>query len=132
MITFSIGMGILCGLLVAVSAPIFPHIYNTTEEVRTLAVELTLILAVASPLHSYLHAVYFTLRSGGKTLITFLFDSGYVWCVNVVLAFFLCRFTALSLPLVYLIVHLSDSAKAVLGCFFVRNGGWATDLTQNT
>ena len=131
MITFSIGMGLLCAVLVALSAPIFPCIYNTTDEVRALAVRLTLILALVSPLHSYLHAVYFTIRSGGKTLITFLFDSGYVWLVNVILAFVLCRFTALPLPLVYLIVHFSDAAKAVMGCAFVKKGSWATDLTQN-
>ena len=105
--------------------------YLKTDEVRALAVRLTLILALVSPLHSYLHAVYFTIRSGGKTLITFLFDSGYVWLVNVILAFVLCRFTALPLPLVYLIVHFSDAAKAVMGCAFVKKGSWATDLTQN-
>ena len=132
MITFSIGTGILCGLLVAASAPFFPHIYNTTDEVRMLAVKLTLILALSSPLHSYLHATYFTIRSGGKTLITFLFDSGYVWVINVTLAFLLCRFSALAFPTVYLIIHLSDTAKAVLGLILVRNGGWATDLTETT
>ncbi len=131
MITFSIGMGLLCGVLVAISAPFFPHIYNTTEEVRLLAMRLTLILAVASPLHSYLHATYFTIRSGGKTLITFLFDSGFVWVINVPLAFILSRFTALSMPTVYFIIQFSDVAKSILGYLFVRSGGWATDLTKN-
>ena len=130
LIAFSIGMGILCGVLVAAAAPFFPRIYNTTDEVRSLAVALTLVLALASPLHSYLHASYFTIRSGGKTLITFLFDSGYVWAVNVVLAYLLCRFTSLSLVAVYLIVHFSDLAKAVLAFFVVRSGCWATDLTK--
>ena len=130
MITFSIMTGILCGILVAVAAPIFPQIYNTTDEVRSLAVLLTLVMALTSPLHAYLHASYFTIRSGGKTLITFLFDSGFVWAVNVVLAFCLSRFTSLPMPLVYLTVQSADVIKALIGGLVVRHGSWATDLTK--
>ena len=123
-------MGILSGILVAIAAPIFPQIYNTTDEVRTLAVSFTLIMALASPLHAYLHASYFTIRSGGKTMITFLFDSGYVWCVNVVLAFILSRYTTLAAPLVYLTVQGIDLIKAAIGTRLVSNGMWATDMTK--
>ena len=130
MIAFSVFMGILSGILVAIVAPIFPQIYNTTDEVRSLAVSLTLVMALVSPLHAYLHASYFTIRSGGKTLITFLFDSGYVWCVNVVLAFALSRYTVLAAPLVYLIVQGVDLIKAAIGTVLVKNGNWATDMTK--
>ena len=63
-------------------------------------------------------------------MITFLFDSGYVWCVNVVLAFTLSRYTALSAPLVYLIVQGIDLVKAAIGTKLVGNGKWATDMTK--
>lgn len=130
MIAFSVLMGIISGVLVAIAAPIFPQIYNTTDEVRSLAISFTLIMAIVSPLHAYLHAAYFTIRSGGKTMITFLFDSGYVWCVNVVLAFALSRYTPLAAPLVYLIVQGIDLVKAALGAILVKRGGWATDMTK--
>lgn len=130
MITFSLGMGILCGVLVAICAPIFPQVYNTTEEVRSLAVVLTLIMAAVAPLHAYLNACYFTMRSGGKTVITFLFDSGYVWCVSVVLAFIFSRYTALPAAIVYLICQGADLAKAALGTVLVARGTWATDITK--
>ncbi len=130
MIVFSVFMGLLSGILVAIAAPIFPQIYNTTDEVRSLAVEFSLIMALCSPLHAFLHAAYFTIRSGGKTLITFLFDSGYVWCVNVVLAFTLSRYTALSAPLVYLTVQGVDLIKAAIGTVLVKKGTWATDMTE--
>lgn len=129
MIAFSVFMGLLTGILVAVCAPIFPLLYNTTEEVRSLAVSFTLIMAITSPMHSYLHASYFTIRSGGKTMVTFLFDSGFVWCVNVVLAFALSRYTTLPATYVYLIVQGVDIIKVVLGTFLVARGTWATDLT---
>lgn len=130
MIAFSVFMGILSGILVAIAAPLFPQIYNTTDEVRALAVSFTLIMALSSPLHAYLHAAYFTIRSGGKTMVTFLFDSGYVWCVNVVLAFTLSRYTALPAPLVYLTVQGIDLVKAAIGTRLVGNGKWATDMTK--
>ena len=129
MIAFSVFMGILSGILVAACAPIFPQLYNTTNEVRSLAVSFTLVMAITSPMHSYLHASYFTLRSGGKTMVTFFFDSGFVWCVNVVLAFALSRYTTLPATYVYLIVQGVDIIKVVLGTFLVARGTWATDLT---
>lgn len=130
MIAFSLFMGICCGILVSLCAPFFPMLYNTTDEVRSLAVSLTLVAALAAPLHAYLNACYFTLRSGGKTGITFLFDSGYVWCVSVVLAFLLSRYTAVSALGVYFAVQSVDVFKAVLGWALVRRGVWANDITK--
>lgn len=130
MIAFSFFMGTLAGVLVAACAPVFPLLYNTTEEVRSLAVSFTLVMAVTTPLHAYLNACYFTLRSGGKTVITFLFDSGYVWCVNVVFAFTLSRFTTISPVTVYFVVQSVDLFKAILGTVLVRRGIWANDITK--
>ena len=49
------------------------------EEVKTLASSFITIMGILMPLDAYTHATYFTLRSGGKTLITFIFDSGYMF-----------------------------------------------------
>lgn len=130
MIAFSLFMGLCTAVLVSACAPVFPMLYNTTEEVRSLAVSFTLVAALTAPLHAYLNACYFTLRSGGKTLITFLFDSGYVWCVSVVLAFTLSRYTTLLPAVVYLIVQCADCFKAILGTVLVRRGIWVNDITK--
>ena len=130
MIAFSAFMGVITGVLVSICAPVFPYLYNTTEEVRSLAVTLTLIMALTSPIHAYLHACYFAMRSGGKTMITFLFDSGFVWCINVVFAFALSRFTALPVTVVYLVVQLADIIKVVLGTVLIARGTWATNITK--
>ncbi len=130
MIAFSTVMGLLCGLLVLAFAPFFPRIYNTTDEVRALAVSFTVVVASVAPMHGYLHACYFTMRSGGKTLITFLFDSGYVWCVNLVLAFVLSRYSTLSPTMVYLICQMSDAFKLIIGTVLIARGSWANDMTQ--
>ncbi len=131
MIAFSICMGLLAGGFIALFANAFPHIYNTTNEVRALATDITYVVALAAPLHAIINAAYFTLRSGGKTLITFLFDAVYVWCVSVLLAFVLSRFTAIPVVTVYFIVQMVDIFKCALGLLLVKSGVWVKDITQN-
>ena len=71
MIAFSVVSCILIGGVMALLAPLFPIIYNTTEEVKALATWFIRIAAFCMPIHGFLHATYFTIRSGGKTFITF-------------------------------------------------------------
>ena len=129
MIAFSIMLGVLAGGLIAACSAFFPGIYNTTEEVRGLASEFTLVIALAAPLHAIINAAYFTLRSGGKTLLTFLFDSVYVWCVSVLLAFVLSYFTSIPILTVYLICQMVDIFKCILGIALVNSGIWVRDIT---
>lgn len=129
LLAFSFCMGLCSMLLIGAVASFFPQIYNTTDEVRALATKFTLVLAVASPIQSLTNASYFTLRSGGKTKLTFLFDSVYVWSVNVTLAFVLSRFTTLSPVVVYAICQWIDITKATVGIILVNKGIWLRDIT---
>ena len=131
MIAFSICLGVIAGGLIALCAPVFPQIYNTTDEVRDLATSFTFAVALAAPLHSIVNASYFTLRSGGKTILTFLFDSVYVWGISVVLAFCLTHFTSLPVLTVYLICQLVDIFKCILGLALVNSGIWVRDITKS-
>lgn len=130
MIAFSLIMGAVCGAFVAICAPFFPLIYNTSAEVRGLATSLTFVIAAAAPLHAYLNASYFTMRSGGRTLTVFMFDSVYAWVVNVVLAFVLANFTSLPILAVYICCQGIDILKGALGTYLVARGHWAVDLTK--
>ena len=82
------------------------------------------------PLNGFANAEYFTLRSGGRTFITFLFDSCYVWCVSVPAALLLVNFTDLPFLAVYTIVCLLDLIKCAIGFVMVRKGIWVNNLTQ--
>lgn len=129
LITISVLSGLSFGILMAATFHVFPGIYNTTEAVRALAGRLILVAAATMPLHSYLHATYFTLRSGGQTFVTFLFDSFYMWVVSVPIAFFLSRFTALPIIPLYIICQGSDLLKCFLGAYLLRKGKWIQNLT---
>jgi putative MATE family efflux protein len=116
------------GGLMAACSGLFPRIYNTTENVQVLATRLILISATLMPFNAYTNACYFTLRSGGKTLITFLFDSCYVWTVCVPLAFVLSRFTALPILPLYAICNCLDILKCAVGAYMVHQGKWIQNL----
>ena len=125
----SISSGLLFGSLIGLISGSFPLLYNTTEEVRSLATWLICINALAMPFNSYTNATYFTLRSGGQTLVTFLFDSCFVWVCCVPLAFCLSRFTDLSIIPLFAICISTDLLKCALGAFMLKQGKWIQNLT---
>lgn len=127
MVTSVLSCLVFGGLMAAVSG-LFPRIYNTTDEVRSLATMLICISAIMMPFNAYTNACYFTLRSGGQTMVTFLFDSCYVWTVCVPLAFVLSRFTALPIIPLYAICQSLDIIKSTIGAIMVHKGSWIQNL----
>jgi len=119
------------GGIMAAFSPLFPQIYNTTDTVKDIATKCLLISACMMPFHGFIHTAYFTLRSGGKTVITFLFDSVYVWAVLIVAAFILSRFTAMHIVPMYLLVQSLEIIKCVLGYILVKKGVWAKNLVED-
>ena len=117
------------GLLMIGASHAFPLLYNTTDDVRLLAARLICIMGFMMPFNSYTNASYFTLRSGGQTMVTFLFDSCFVWAVCVPLAFGLSRFTDMGILPLYFIVQATDWIKCGLGAYMIRQGKWIQNLT---
>ena len=128
LITFSVLLCIVIGALMALVAPLFPRLYNTTDEVRHMAAIFIVEVAMFMPVNAFLHASYFALRSGGKTIITFLFDSVFIWVVSVPVAFCLSRFTGLSIYAIYFMVMSVDLIKCVIGFVLVKKGVWLQNI----
>ena len=89
---------------------------------------MLIINGAVLPIESTVHSLYFTIRSGGKTFITFLFDSVYTWIVPLPLAFFLCRLTSMDIILIYGIVQFSSAIKMCIGLFVLKKGTWAEKI----
>ncbi len=130
LIAVSVLSGVFFGSLMAAASGLFPRLYNTDQAVRDLATWLILISAAMMPLNSYTNAAYFTLRSGGQTLVTFLFDSCFVWTVCVPLAFCLSRFAGIGIIALYAITQGTDAIKCAIGAFMIRRGTWIQNLTK--
>lgn len=128
---FTAGLCLILTVILAACSMVFPSLYDTTEEVRHLGQWFIIITAVFFPVQGVLNVFYFTLRSGGKTVITFLFDSVFTWVVSVSLAFALCSYTALPVLAVYALVQSADLVKVVAGHILVKKGIWITNLVVN-
>lgn len=130
MIAFSVFSCALVAIVMLMLAQFFPMLYKTDDEVRRLAARFIVISALFMPQNAFLHASYFTLRSGGKTIITFLFDSVFIWCVSVTIAYVLSRFTSLSVIAVFVFVQMGDWIKCVIGFVLVKKGIWLQNIVS--
>lgn len=120
---------ILTAILVSVSG-LFPQFYETTDRVRSYAKWFIIITAAFFPVQGFLNALYFTLRSGGKTIITFLFDGIYSCTIPLPLAAILCHFSPLPIFAVYAVIQAADITKVVVGYILVKKGVWISNLVE--
>lgn len=128
LMTLSVGSNLIMATLLALFAPAIPNIYNTEPHVRQIATQLIYVVAVMMPAYSFSHCCYFTLRSGGKTIITFLFDSVFTWCVNVPAAWLLAYKTGLGIVPLYFGVQALEMVKVVVGFVLVKKGVWIHNI----
>lgn len=131
LIAFSVMSCLVCGSLLALISGLFPKIYNTTDDVRAIATALICVNAVVMPFNAVNFGCYFTLRAGGKTLLTFLSDSGFIWAVSVPLAFILSRLTGMAIIPMYALCMSADILKSVFGIWLVKKGTWIRSLARN-
>jgi Na+-driven multidrug efflux pump len=61
--------------------------------------------------------------------VTFLFDSCFVWCCLIPLAFCLSRFTAITILPLYMLCQGMDILKCALGSYMLKQGKWIQNLT---
>ena len=124
MLGLCVAVCFVVGAVTMALSGVFASLYNTTESVRSIAVGLICLAAVMMPVNSYNNAMYFTLRSGGQTFVTFIFDSGFSWCVCVPVAYFLSRFTELPILPLYAICVGVDLLKIPIGAWLLNKGVW--------
>lgn len=127
---FSVIVSTAVGLCMLPMAKFFPEVYNTEDSVKALASYFIVVQAFASPVWAYTNGCYFTLRSGGKTGITFLFDFVFTWIVMIPLAFVLGYFTKMDIHLMFVIVTFSELLKVIVGYFMVRSDMWINTIVE--
>ncbi len=130
LIFFSVVSCLGIAVLLVGLAFVFPHIYKTEQSVRTLATQFILISAAMMPFQAFLNAAYFTIRSGGKTGITFFFDGGFMWICTIPLAFVLSRYSGFPILATYLLCQIPDIIKCVIGYILVKKGIWIENLVE--
>ena len=130
LITLTVASCVVTGGIMAALSPVIPYIYNTETQVRHIATQFLLVVAGTMPIFAFSHDCYFTIRSGGKTLITFVFDSAFTWGVCVPLAFVLANFTSMPIVPLYLCVQLTELLKCIVGFIMLKKGIWINNIIE--
>lgn len=130
LIALAVATCAVTGGAMAVSAPFIPEIYNTETAVKFMATEFLFVVAALMPIYAFAHNCYFTIRSGGRTGVTFLFDSAFTWVVAVPFAYILANFTDLPILPLYIIVQSLEFVKCVVGFILIKKGIWVRNLIK--
>ena len=128
LIAFSVALSTVLAVLLIIVAPVFPRFYNTSDEIRHLAATLMTVAAAFMPVSAFLNSAYFTIRSGGRTVITFLFDSAYLWVICWPVALFLSRYTDIDMIRMYIVILSLDFIKVLVGYIMLKKRIWIRDL----
>ena len=129
-LAFSVTLSTFLAIIMILIAPLLPEIYNTTAVVKSLASSFIIINAVMMPFNSFIHRCYFTMRSGGKVLITFIYDSAYLWIISIPITAALVKYSSLAIVSIYAISYYLDLIKAVFGYVLVKKKTWVNNLVR--
>lgn len=128
---FNVSASCVAAILMLPVAKLFPMLYNTENTIRDLATYIIIVQIIATPLWAYTNACYFSLRSGGRTGITFLYDFVFTWAVQIPLAFTLANYSSMGIHELFAIVTLSEGIKTIVGYFLVRSKIWVNNIVEN-
>jgi Na+-driven multidrug efflux pump len=131
MVAFSVSCAAGVGLILLAISPVFPRLYNSPDVVRSLATFMIAVTGFAMPFFAYAHAAYFTLRSGGRVAITFLFDSVYMWTIVIPTVFLLAHFTPISIHELFVAGTVAEALKCIFGYIFLHKIDWARSIVGN-
>ncbi len=131
LIALSIVICLVMGGIMALLAPYIPNIYNTETHVKEMATKFLYVVAGLMPVFSFSHCCYFTLRSGGRTILTFVFDSAFTWGIVVPFAYCLATFTELPIVPLFLLVQSLEFIKCIVGYILVKKGLWIRNIVSD-
>ena len=128
MMAFSLFCCVITAALMVLLGRLFPALYKVDDSIRALAGKFIMVAAFWMPSACFCHCAYFTLRSGGKTLVTFLFDSVFSWVIVVPLAFILTHYSGFGIVTVFFLVQGTEFIKAVIGFLMVKSNVWLVQM----
>ena len=130
LIFFAVAASMAVAVCALPLAKFFPLLYKTEKSIHSLAGYMIVIQCVCMPLWSFTNACYFTLRSGGKTGLTFLFDFGFTWLLVIPLGFVLSYCTSLDIHILFAVLNLSEIVKVFIGFVMVRSDIWINNIVD--
>ncbi len=130
LLTFSLFISVATGIMLSVTSPFIPRLYDVPLSTRQLATRFMLVMSATMPFMAFAHTSYFILRSGGKTIMTFMFDCLPLWAVNIPLCYVLVHFTGLHILWIFFIINMTNFLKCLFGFYMVKKGVWINNVAK--
>ena len=130
MFAFTLFASVLVGVSIFIASKPILMFYNTSQESKDLAEFFMKTVAIITPINAFAHASYFTLRSGGKTFVTFLFDSVFLLGFVVPFAFALYYLGNLSIFIIFPVVQCTDIIKDIVGFTLIKKKVWVNNIVD--
>ncbi len=131
LIAFSVTISACISVIVFSIGGLVPKLYNTSDESKAFAAYFIKVSAFIAPIDAFANASYFTIRSGGKTFITFLMDSVFVLAINVPAAFLLYYVFGVSIWVAFPVVNSLFLLKDVFGYILLKKRVWVNNIVTN-
>ena len=71
------------------------------------------------------------MRSGGKTIITMIFDSGFIWVISCPLAYVIAHHTNLGIIPFYIAIQSVEAFKSIISGTLIKKGFWINNIVEN-
>ncbi|MBR6552220.1 MAG: MATE family efflux transporter, partial [Clostridia bacterium] len=130
MFAFTLFASVIVGISIFIASNPILSFYNTSEESKNYAEFFMKTVAIITPVNAFAHASYFTLRSGGKTFITFLFDSVFLLGFVVPFAFAIYYLGHLSIFIIFPLVQATDIIKDIVGFTLIKKKIWVNNIVD--
>ncbi len=130
LIAFSVAISVVIGCVVFLIGDKIPLLYNVSDASKEYASYFIKVCSLFIPVHAFANASYFTIRSGGKTLITFLMDSVFIMGVNVPIAFALYYVFHLPIWVSFPLIQAIDIIKVIIGMILVKKKVWLNNIVS--
>ena len=131
LIAFSVTISACISVIVFNLGGLIPCLYNTSAESKEFAAYFIKVSSLVAPIDAFANASYFTIRSGGKTFITFLMDSIFVLAINVPAAFLLYYVFGVSIWVTFPVVNALFLLKVAFGYVLLKKRVWVNNIVTN-
>lgn len=129
MISFSMMLAIVFGIMMFGASFIVPNFYNVSLEAKQIATNMIRIMSFMFWIYMGTAECYFVLRAGGDMKSTLMMDSGFMWLVNIPVVFLVTYFTGFSIYGLYLTGQSTDFVKLAVSLNLVKREKWVKNLT---
>lgn len=106
----------------------FPAFYNVSDDIKSMSTKCIQSFAVTFTITTLVNSIFHILRAGGKTVLTTLLDSVFMWGVILPVQFLLVKHTNLELQQVYFLILSLQLLQMIIGYRLITKGVWIKNL----